>query len=91
MAITRAQIPEQIDVFQEGGGATSITPEDILAIYGQLESQPVTPQDIQFSPLVIVTNGRTNILIRNDTSDLIKGELILQKLFWINSDLHFPV
>ena len=47
MAITRAQIPEQIDVFQEGGGATSITPEDILAIYGQLESQPVTPQDIQ--------------------------------------------
>ena len=47
MAITRAQIPEQIDVFSEGGGATSITPEDILAIYGQLESQPVTPQDIQ--------------------------------------------
>ena len=36
MAISRAQIPEQVDIFEEGGGvgdvASSLTPEDIIAL-----------------------------------------------------------
>ena len=47
MAITRAQIPEQIDVFNEGGDVTSsLTPEDILALYGAQQSAPTTAEDI---------------------------------------------
>ena len=41
MAITRAQIPEQVDLFNEGGDvATSLTPEDIIALYGAQTSAP---------------------------------------------------
>ena len=51
MAITRAQIPEQIDLFDEGGGvgntSTSLTPEDIIALYGAQTSAPITAADIQ--------------------------------------------
>ena len=48
MAITRAQIPEQIDVFDEGGDVTSsLTPEDIIALYGAQQSAPTTAEDIQ--------------------------------------------
>ena len=48
MAITRAQIPEQIDVFNEGGDVTSsLTPEDIIALYGAQQSAPTTAEDIQ--------------------------------------------
>jgi len=48
MAISRAQIPEQIDVFQEGGDVSSnLTPEEILALYGSVQSSPVTSADIQ--------------------------------------------
>jgi hypothetical protein len=47
MAITRAQIPEQIDVFNEGGDVTSsLTPADILALYGAQQSAPTTAEDI---------------------------------------------
>lgn len=48
MAISRAQIPESIDIFQEGGDVSlSLTPEDIIAFYGAVESTPITPGDIQ--------------------------------------------
>jgi len=49
MAITRAQIPEQIDVFQEGGGATSnFTQQEIIDLYSALgASAPVTQTDIE--------------------------------------------
>ena len=51
MAITRAQIPEQVDLFDGGGGvgdvSTSLTPEDIIALYGAQTSAPVTAADIQ--------------------------------------------
>ena len=48
MAISRAQIPESIDIFQEGGDVSfSLTPEDIIAFYGAVESAPITPEDIQ--------------------------------------------
>jgi hypothetical protein len=50
MTITRAQIPEQIDVFENGGEAStlsSLTPEDIINLYGSVESAPVTAADIQ--------------------------------------------
>ncbi len=47
MAITRAQIPEQVDLFNEGGDvSTSLTPEDIIALYGAQTSAPVTSADI---------------------------------------------
>ena len=46
MAISRAQIPEQVDIFQEGGDvSSSLTAEDILGLYG-LVDQPVTQADI---------------------------------------------
>ena len=40
MAITRAQIPEQIDVFQEGGGASgsAINQDNYSALYNQISS-----------------------------------------------------
>ncbi len=51
MAISRAQIPEQVDIFEEGGGvgdiASSLTPEDIIALYGAQTSAPITAADIQ--------------------------------------------
>ena len=51
MAISRAQIPEQVDIFEEGGGvgdvASSLTPEDIIALYGAQVSAPITAADIQ--------------------------------------------
>jgi hypothetical protein len=51
MAITRAQIPEQIDVFDEGGGVenmtSSLTPEDIIALYGAQTTAPITAADVQ--------------------------------------------
>tara|TARA_R100000655_G_scaffold12419_2_gene28757 strand:- start:3615 stop:4412 length:798 start_codon:yes stop_codon:yes gene_type:complete len=53
MAITRAQIPEQVDVFATGGDPsetttpTSIDPQTIIDIYGALESKPVTAADVQ--------------------------------------------
>ena len=51
MAITRAQIPEQVDLFDAGGGvgntSTSLTPEDIIALYGAQTSAPITAADIQ--------------------------------------------
>ena len=43
MAITRAQIPEQIDLFDEGGEVlSSLSPEDIIALYGAQKSAPIT-------------------------------------------------
>ena len=48
MAITRAQIPEQIDLFDEGGEVpSSLSPEDIIALYGAQKSAPITTEDIQ--------------------------------------------
>ena len=51
MAITRAQIPEQVDLFDAGGGvgntSTSLTPEDIIALYGAQTSAPITAADIK--------------------------------------------
>ena len=48
MTIGRPQIPEQIDVFQEGGDvSSSLTPEDILGLYGALQNAPITDADIQ--------------------------------------------
>lgn len=50
MAITRAQIPEQVDVFANGGDAStpsSLTPEDIMNIYGAVQPAPVTAADVQ--------------------------------------------
>ena len=51
MAITRAQIPEQVDLFDEGGGVgdtpTSLSPEDIIALYNAQQSAPITTEDIQ--------------------------------------------
>ena len=50
MAISRAQIPEQIDVFANGGDTStpsSLTPEDIINIYGAVQAAPVTAADIQ--------------------------------------------
>ena len=50
MAISRAQIPEQIDVFANGGDTStpsSLTPEDIINLYGSVQSAPVTAADIQ--------------------------------------------
>tara|TARA_R100000654_G_scaffold61915_1_gene88871 strand:- start:3248 stop:4060 length:813 start_codon:yes stop_codon:yes gene_type:complete len=50
MAISRAQIPEQIDVFENGGEASipsSLTPEDIINIYGAVQAAPVSAADIQ--------------------------------------------
>ena len=48
MAISRAQIPEQVDIFQEGGSvSSSLTPEDIIALYGAVQSPPVTLEEIQ--------------------------------------------
>lgn len=53
MTITRAQIPEQIDVFENGGdvsGTTSpssVDPQDILDLYGALQAAPVTAADVQ--------------------------------------------
>ena len=48
MTIGRPQIPEQIDVFQEGGDvSSSLTPEDILSLYGALQNAPITDADIQ--------------------------------------------
>ena len=45
MAITRAQIPEQIDLFDEGGEVlSSLSPEDIIALYGAQTSAPITGQ-----------------------------------------------
>ena len=40
MAITRAQIPEQIDVFQEGGGASgsAINQDNYTDLYDQMSS-----------------------------------------------------
>ena len=47
MAISRAQIPEQVDIFQEGGNVSStLTPEDIIALYGAVQSPPVTLEEI---------------------------------------------
>tara|TARA_Y100001937_G_scaffold40031_1_gene56812 strand:+ start:833 stop:1633 length:801 start_codon:yes stop_codon:yes gene_type:complete len=53
MAITRAQIPEQIDVFENGGDATgtttpsSVDPQTILDLYGAVQAAPVTAADVQ--------------------------------------------
>tara|TARA_R100000805_G_C3607173_1_gene107615 strand:+ start:139 stop:927 length:789 start_codon:yes stop_codon:yes gene_type:complete len=51
MAISRAQIPEQVDLFDEGGGVGStpsaLSPEDILDLYGALQQSPVTSEDIK--------------------------------------------
>tara|TARA_A100000172_G_scaffold61622_1_gene40983 strand:+ start:125 stop:922 length:798 start_codon:yes stop_codon:yes gene_type:complete len=51
MAITRAQIPEQVDLFDAGGGVgdipSSLKPEDIIALYGAVQSAPVSTQDIE--------------------------------------------
>tara|TARA_R100000005_G_C4979299_1_gene189536 strand:+ start:361 stop:1158 length:798 start_codon:yes stop_codon:yes gene_type:complete len=51
VAISRAQIPEQVDIFEEGGGVgdvvSSLTPEDIIALYGAQTSAPITAADIQ--------------------------------------------
>ena len=48
MAITRAQIPEQVDLFDEGGEVlSSLTPEDIISLYGAQRSAPVTKEDIE--------------------------------------------
>ena len=49
MAITRAQIPEQVDVFQNGGGAdSSLSQQDIMDMYAAAAtSQPITAQDVQ--------------------------------------------
>jgi hypothetical protein len=48
VAISRAQIPEQVDIFQEGGSvSSSLTPEDIIALYGAVQSPPVTLEEIQ--------------------------------------------
>jgi hypothetical protein len=49
MAITRAQIPEQIDVFENGGGAdSSLSQQDIMEMYAAAAtSQPITAQDVQ--------------------------------------------
>ena len=53
MAITRAQIPEQIDVFENGGDASgtttpsSVDPQTILDLYGAVQPAPVTAADIQ--------------------------------------------
>lgn len=50
MAITRAQIPEQIDIFANGGAAStssSLTPQDIIDLYGSVQSPPVTAADIE--------------------------------------------
>ena len=49
MAISRAQIPEQIDVFANGGGAdSSLSQQDIMDMYAAAAtSQPVTAQDVQ--------------------------------------------
>ena len=53
MAITRAQIPEQVDVFATGGDPsgtttpTSIDAQDILNLYGAVQAAPVTAADVQ--------------------------------------------
>ena len=49
MAISRAQIPEQIDVFANGGGAnSSLSQQDIMDMYAAAAtSQPITAQDVQ--------------------------------------------
>ena len=49
MTITRAQIPEQIDIFQNGGGAnSSLSQQDIMDMYAAAAtSQPITAQDVQ--------------------------------------------
>ena len=49
MAISRAQIPEQIDVFENGGGAnSSLSQQDIMDMYAAAAtSQPITAQDVQ--------------------------------------------
>ena len=49
MTITRAQIPEQIDVFANGGGAnSSLSQQDIMDMYAAAAtSQPITAQDVQ--------------------------------------------
>ena len=49
MAITRAQIPEQIDAFQEGGDVletSTINPQTILDLYSGLQAAPVTAADV---------------------------------------------
>ena len=60
MTITRAQIPEQIDVFENGGAVPGTTtsssidptsinvdPQTILDLYGALETKPITTADVQ--------------------------------------------
>jgi|TARA_R100000030_G_scaffold61568_2_gene46568 hypothetical protein len=53
MAITRAQIPEQVDVFENGGDASgtttpsSVDPQTILDLYGAVQAAPVTAADVQ--------------------------------------------
>ena len=53
MAISRAQIPEQIDVFENGGEASgtttpsSVDPQTILDLYGAVQAAPVTAADVQ--------------------------------------------
>ena len=43
MTISRAQIPEQIDVFATGG---EISPEDIVTLMSNLKREPVTAEDV---------------------------------------------
>tara|TARA_A100001515_G_scaffold136461_1_gene128240 strand:+ start:1693 stop:2484 length:792 start_codon:yes stop_codon:yes gene_type:complete len=45
MAIGRAQIPEEIDAFQDGGTA-EISADDIIALYSGLQKSPITQDDI---------------------------------------------
>ena len=51
MTISRAQIPEQVDLFDEGGEVdnmpSSLSPEDIISLYAAQQQDPVTTDDIQ--------------------------------------------
>ena len=48
MAITRAQIPEQIDAFQEGGGAETNTTDPTTDLISSLREQFATDFDTSF-------------------------------------------
>ena len=48
MAISRAQIPEQVDIFQEGGDVSlDLQPQYIIDLYEGLSSPSITAEDIQ--------------------------------------------
>ena len=57
MTISRAQIPEQVDLFDEGGGVgnmpSSLSPEDIISLYAAQQQDPVTTDDIQQQALLL--------------------------------------